>query len=210
MDLSPLRLGLTGGIGSGKSTVAGFFAQYGAAVIDADVISRSTTGPSGAAIGAIRQQFGSRFIDRSDSLDRDAMRALVFSDETARTRLEAIVHPLVGQEAGRQALAATQAGRTFIVFDIPLLVESAHWRQMVDKVLVVDCPPDQQNMRAVQRSGQSRETVQKIIATQASRSLRLSAADYVIYNGSISIQALSVEVQRLYFHFELSLGHRKI
>ncbi|MEO7129732.1 MAG: dephospho-CoA kinase, partial [Rhodoferax sp.] len=126
------RLGLTGGIGSGKSTVAQMLGDLGAAVIDADAIARSVAQPGGAAIGPIATEFGSAFITPEGALDRERMRELAFADAGAKRRLEAIIHPLVGQETQRQVDTAMQQGHRCIVFDIPLLVESRRWRQNLD------------------------------------------------------------------------------
>jgi dephospho-CoA kinase len=185
------RLGLTGGIGSGKSTVAGMLAERGAAIIDADAISRQATTAGGPAIDAIRQAFGPTFITTEGALDRDGMRALAFSDPTARRRLEQIVHPLVGLETRRQAEAAIASGYLCIVFDIPLLVESAHWRARLDQVLVLDCRPETQIERVMRRNGLSRDEVERILAQQASRRLRLQAADHVICNDGLDLPELA-------------------
>ncbi len=185
------RLGLTGGIGSGKSTVAGMLAERGAAIIDADAISRQTTATGGHAIDAIRQAFGPAFITPEGALDRDSMRALAFSDPTARRRLEQIVHPLVGLETRRQAEAAITSGYHCIVFDIPLLVESAHWRAQLDQVLVLDCRPETQIERVMRRNRLSRDEVERILAQQVSRRLRLQAADHVICNEGLDLSELA-------------------
>lgn len=197
------RLGLTGGIGSGKSTVAQMLADLGAAVVDADAISRQTTALGGAAIEPIRQAFGPDFITAAGALDRERMRSLAFSDPDARRRLEQIIHPLVGQETRRQAQVATEAGHRCIVFDIPLLVESAHWRRMLDQVLVLDCSPETQISRVMQRSGLSRPEVEKILASQAGRSARLHAADVVICNDGASLPELGDLVRQLAQRFGL-------
>jgi len=192
---------LTGGIGSGKSTVAGMLVACGAALVDADAISRSVTAPGGAAIGLIASQFGDSFITPAGALDRDAMRQLVFSDPSARKRLEAIVHPLVGEETARQT---AQAGSTCIVFDVPLLVESGRWRERVDQVLVVDCSEETQIRRVMARNGWPRDAVEKVMAGQASRSQRLAAADVCIHNGdSVSLAALELQVRQLALRFGL-------
>ena len=145
----PLRIGLTGGIGSGKSTVANLLRELGAAVVDTDLIARQITGPGGAAVAAITSSFGSSVIDGHGALDRERMRAIVFSDATARLRLEAILHPLIGDEAERQAGRA-QARAT--VFDVPLLVESGRWSALVDLVWIVDCEQSTQLRRVTSRS----------------------------------------------------------
>jgi dephospho-CoA kinase len=186
------RIGLTGGIGSGKSTVAGMLAECGAVIVDADAISRQTTAAGGAAIQAIEQIFGASFITSAGALDRDAMRQLVFSDPAAKLRLEAIVHPLVTQETVRQVRTAESAGARCLVFDVPLLVESGRWRHQVDQVLVVDCTEERQIIRVMARNGWTREAVLKVMAGQASRAQRQAAADVCIYNESHSLAELAV------------------
>jgi dephospho-CoA kinase len=203
-----LRLGLTGGIGSGKSTVAGLLAERGAAVVDADAISRQLTAPGGAAVPEIARQFGAEFITSAGALDRDRMRALAYADLSARQRLEAIIHPLVGRDVQAQTRAAQQAGRGCTVFDIPLLVESGRWRQQLDRVLVVDCSADLQCERVMARSQLSRAGVEAIIAAQASRAQRLAAADLVIFNQGLNLAQLADEVQQLATGFGLSSGQR--
>jgi dephospho-CoA kinase len=187
---SPVRLGLTGGIGSGKSTLARMLAADGAAWIDADEVARSVTAPGGAAIAPIREAFGPSMIDASGALDRARMRELVFRTPSARQQLEAIVHPLVGQQTALRAEEATQQGAKAIVFDIPLLVESTRWRPMLDAVIVVDCDESTQVARVMARNGLTQAEVERIMASQASRVMRLNAADLVVYNDSQSLQAL--------------------
>ena len=194
---SPLRLGLTGGIGSGKSTVAQMFAARGAAVIDSDAIARSVTAANGSAMPAIAEAFGKEFVTPEGALDRDRMRALVFSDPSAKLRLEAIVHPLVGMATQAQAQAAIQAGHTLLVFDVPLLVESPRWRKLVDKVLVVDCLESTQIERVIARSGLARDAVQNIIQAQATRAQRLAAADITLFNEGLNLEQLQVAVDAL-------------
>lgn len=189
-------LGLTGGIGSGKSTVSAMLVELGAALIDADANARSVTVPGGAAIAPIRAQFGDALITAEGALDRARMRELAFRDPAAKRQLEAIVHPLVG-ELGRQQLeAARAAGHACVVYDIPLLVESGRWRALLDAVLVVDCRPETQVARVMARSGLTEEAVRAIMAAQASRAERLAAADTVIYNDGISLDALRNAVHR--------------
>jgi dephospho-CoA kinase len=189
-----MRVGLTGGIGSGKSTVLEMLAQLGAAVIDADAISRATTAAGGAAIDPIAQRFGSDFITPQGALDRDRMRARAYADPAARRQLEEIIHPLVGQESERQVQAALDSGVPCIVFDVPLLVESGRWRSRVERVLVVDCSSETQVSRVVARSGLTPEEVRAIIAAQATREQRLAAADYVICNDGLSLEQLRDKV----------------
>ena len=194
---SPLRLGLTGGIGSGKSTVAQMFAARGAAVIDSDAIARSVTAAKGPAMPAIAEAFGKEFVTAEGALDRDRMRALVFSDPSAKQRLEAIVHPLVGMATQAQAQAAIEAGHTLLVFDVPLLVESPRWRKLVDKVLVVDCLESTQIARVMARSGLTRDAVQNIIRAQATRAQRLAAADITLFNEGLDLAQLQQAVNAL-------------
>jgi dephospho-CoA kinase len=196
---------LTGGIGSGKSTVAALLARLGAAVIDADAIARQLTAPDGLAMPAIAQQFGPDFVTPEGALNRDRMRALAFTDPGAKKNLEAIIHPLVAEETARQTGAAEQAGHPCLVFDVPLLVESARWRQKVDHVLVVDCLPETQITRVMARNGLTRAAVEAIIAAQSQRLRRLQAADSVIFNDGLTLQGLSAEVAMLAPRFRLSL-----
>lgn len=205
MTLSRLwRVGLTGGIGSGKSTVSGMLAELGAAIIDADAISRSLTAPGGLAIDAIRQQFGEDMVGADGAMDRQAMRSRVFSDPQARQQLEAIIHPLVGQVTREQAELAVRAGHRCLVHDVPLLVESGtRWRRQVDRVVVVDCDTRTQRERVVMRSGLSAEEVDRIIAQQASRAQRLACADLVIFNEGLGLEALRQQVQEAARHFGL-------
>ena len=193
---------MTGGIGSGKSTVAQMLVDRGAALVDADSISRTVTAAGGAAVPLLARQFGANAITADGAMDRDAMRALVFGNPFARQQLEAIVHSLVSVEAVRQAEAARLAGSACIVFDIPLLVESGYWRQQLDQVLVVDCTEATQLSRvmereAVRRSGKTGwtpDTVKKVIAGQASRAERLAAADASIYNEGLALEELRLIV----------------
>jgi dephospho-CoA kinase len=192
--MSALRVGLTGGIGSGKSTVLQMFAARGAAVIDADAISRSVTATGGAALPEIARQFGQRFIGADGALDRAVMREHAYADSQARLQLEAIIHPLVGAESARQVQAALDAGSRCIVFDIPLLVESGRWRQQVGQVVVVDCEVATQVARVVARSALTPQQVEAIVAAQAPRLLRLAAADVVICNEQLTLLQLQAQV----------------
>ena len=199
-----VRLGLTGGIGSGKSTVASLLAARGAAVVDADAIARELTAPNGLAMPMIADTFGQDFITSAGALDRDKMRTLAYSDPTVRKRLESIIHPLVARETQSQALIAANDGRACIVFDIPLLVESPIWRQKVDHVLVVDCTPEAQVRRVMARSQLTRNAIEKIISSQAGREQRLSAADTVIFNVDVTLESLADEVRQISHRFGLS------
>ncbi|MEO8058466.1 MAG: dephospho-CoA kinase [Burkholderiales bacterium] len=190
-----LRIGLTGGIGSGKSTVAALLAAWGATIIDTDAIARQISQPGGAAMQGISETFGAEFIDAAGGLDRERMRALAFSDDTARRRLEAILHPLIGVETERQAAASSAP---VIVFDVPLLVESGRWRSRVHRVLVVDCLEATQVARVVARSGWAEEAVQAVIDRQASRARRRACADAVIFNEGISRDQLGDELRSLW------------
>ncbi|MBC5781919.1 dephospho-CoA kinase [Ramlibacter sp. USB13] len=190
------RIGLTGGIGSGKSTVLGMLQALGAAAIDADAISRATTAAGGAAIAAIREKFGPDFVTADGALDRGRMRERAYAHPEARRELEQIIHPLVGEEIARQVDAALAAGARCIVFDIPLLVESGRWRHQLDRVLVVDCEPETQVARVSARSGLAPDEVRAIIAAQAPRALRLAAADLVICNEGLTLEALRNEVEQ--------------
>ena len=197
------RLGLTGGIGAGKSTVARMLADLGAAIIDADALSRATTAPGGTAIDPVRASFGDNFITPDGAMDRDAMRTLVFANPSARHRLEAIVHPLVHQAIEAAAVAAHQAGHHCLVFDIPLLVESKRWSAQLDKVLVVDCSEQTQRDRVMARNGLARADVERIMASQASRTQRLAAADLVVFNDQKPLDTLRCEVAAVAQHFGL-------
>ncbi|MFM2067321.1 MAG: hypothetical protein RLZZ584_2230 [Pseudomonadota bacterium] len=191
-----LDIGLTGGIGSGKSTVARLWAELGATVIDTDAIAHALTAPGGAAIAPIAAHFGAAMINADGALDRARMRELVFSQPQARTELEAIIHPLIRLETEHQAAAAPPGAVR--VFDVPLLVESPRWRERVDRVLVVDCDAATQVARVVARSGWTPEAVQRVIAQQASRAQRRAVADAVILNQDRTVDELRAEVTALH------------
>jgi dephospho-CoA kinase len=178
--LRPYVVGLTGGIGSGKSAAADEFARLGAAVVDTDLIAHRLTGPGGAALPAIQRLFGEGFVLPSGAMDRKRMRERVFADAAARKSLESVLHPLIREESERQIAAA--AG-TYVVHVVPLLVESGDFRRRVDRVLVVDCPEATQIARLRARSGLSGDEALAIVQSQASRAERLAAADDVIDNG---------------------------
>ena len=204
MSRKPLRLGLTGGIGSGKSTVASILASAGAAVMDADAISRSLTLPGGRAIPAILAEFGEQLIAPDGAMDREAMRALVFSNPQSKRQLEAIIHPLVGQVLQEESHAALAAGHACLVYDVPLLVESGdRWRRQVDWVCVVDCEVETQIQRVMHRNQLSRAEIERIISQQASRQQRLDCADAVIFNEGIDLAQLKQLVHEMMARFGL-------
>lgn len=201
---SALRIGLTGGIGSGKSTVSSMLAELGAVVIDADAISRQLTAPGGAALPDIAQTFGAHVIAPDGAMDRQAMRTLVFGNPMARKQLEAILHPLVTQTIRQQARAAVEAGARVVVLDIPLLVEGGdRWLKEVDQVLVVDCSAETQIQRVMQRNGLQREEVQRIIDQQASREQRAKVANFTILNEGLDLTTLQSEVEKTAHQFGL-------
>lgn len=197
------RVGLTGGIGSGKSTVGRLLADRGAALIDADQIARELTAPGGLAMTAIAQAFGPEFVDSSGALDRSRMRERAFSQPDSRKQLEAIIHPLVAEVTEAQAQAAQAIGKRLLVFDIPLLVESTHWPRILDAVIVVDCPTETQIARVMARNALERSAIEAIIASQASRRRRRAAADIVLYNDQLTMDALNARVITLAGRFGL-------
>jgi dephospho-CoA kinase len=190
-----LRVGLTGGIGSGKSTVAAELVRCGAVLVDTDAIARSLTLPGGAAIAAIAAAFGAELIAADGSLDRTRMRELAFADRGAKGRLEAILHPLIGEESRRQAAAA---GDRPVVFDVPLLAESGRWRTRVHRLLVVDCSVQTQVLRVAQRPGWSEDAARSVVAQQATREQRRAIADAVIHNDDITAAQLAGEVRAVW------------
>ncbi len=191
-----LIVGLTGGIGSGKSAAAARFAAQGAAIVDTDVIAHALTAAGGAGIALIRAAFGADVLTPEGALDRVAMRRIVFADPAARQRLEAILHPLIRAES---AVRCRRAGADFpyTVLVVPLLVESGNYDDRVDRVCVVDCPEETQLARVMARSGLTREEAQAILATQASRTARRAAADDVIDNAG-DLAALERQVDVLH------------
>lgn len=189
------RIGLTGGIGSGKSTVAAMLVAQGASLIDTDGIARALAAPGGAAMPAIAAAFGPELVAADGGLDRARMRELAFGHPETKRELESILHPLIGQECERQAQAATGA---LIVFDVPLLVESRRWRAIVERVLVVDASEEIQLQRVVARSAWTPEAVRAVIAQQAGRPLRRAAADAVICNENLTLAQLEDEVRALW------------
>jgi dephospho-CoA kinase len=189
-------IGLTGGIGSGKSTVADLFAAHGVTLVDADLIAHQVTAPGGVAMPLIASEFGDDFVAPNGALDRKKMRELVFSDDTAKARLEAIVHPLIRAETERQRNAA---GGAYHIVVVPLLVESGDWKARVSRVLVVDCPVETQIARVMKRNGFTRDQVLAIIAKQATREARIAAADDVVTNDETStLASLAQQVETLH------------
>jgi dephospho-CoA kinase len=200
------KIGLTGGIGSGKSHVADLFASWGAAVIDTDVIAHELTAPGGAAISAIREQFGENVIGGDGAMDREAMRALVFARPAARRQLESILHPMIGSVTQARAQAAQGC---YLVFVVPLLVESGRWRERVDRICVVDCDRPTQIARVQARSGLTLETIERIMAAQATREERLAVADDVVLNdGSTALDDLERRARSLHDMWCLQAAQR--
>lgn len=190
---------LTGGIGSGKTTVADLFAAHGVAVVDTDVIAHRITAPGGGAMALIEAAFGPQFVAADGSLDRAKMRALVFSDDAAKARLEAITHPLIRAETERERNAAMGP---YVIIVVPLLVESGAWKSRFGRVLVVDCSVETQIARVMRRNAFSREQVLAIIERQATREARLAAADDVIVNDNTPLDLLADEVRALHGRYE--------
>ena len=190
-------IGLTGGIGSGKSTVADLLVARGAALVDTDRIAHDLTGPGGDAIAPIRAAFGDAVIAPDGRMDRAGMRRIAFDDPGARKRLEAILPPMIRARTPRDIEAALRAGAPYVVVAVPLLVESGDWRGRYDRVLVVDCPPEVQVERVMRRNALPRAQVEAILAAQASRAQRLEAADDVVDNGGTP-DALPAQVDRLH------------
>lgn len=184
-------VGLTGGIGSGKSTVANLFAAHGVPLVDTDLIAHRVTAPHGMAMPLIAAEFGPAFVAADGSLERARMRELVFSDDSARKRLEAITHPLIRAETEREQ---REAQGPYVIVVVPLLVESGSWKSRVDRVLAVDCSVETQISRVMSRNGFSRDQVLAIIARQATREARLAAADDVIDNDDAPLDALKAQV----------------
>ncbi|HET9735639.1 MAG TPA: dephospho-CoA kinase [Burkholderiales bacterium] len=187
-------VGLTGGIGSGKSAAAEEFGRLGATVVDTDAIAHELTQAGGAAMPEVRRLFGEGYIDVQGAMDRVKMRALAFRDPAARTKLEQLLHPLIRAESERRIAAA---GGTYVVHVVPLLIESRDYRQRVSRVLVVDCPEDTQIARVRQRSRLSEDEIRRILRSQASREERLAAADDVIDNSG-TLDALHKQVRELH------------
>ncbi|MGV2865049.1 dephospho-CoA kinase [Achromobacter sp. ESBL13] len=191
------KIGLTGGIGSGKSRVADMLAEWGATLVDTDEIARALTAANGAAMPAIAAEFGAQALTPDGALNRDWMRERAFADPAVRQRLEAVLHPIITEETRRQAAAASGS---YLVFVVPLLVESlTRWRGRVDRICVVDCDPDTQVARVQARSGLTEPAIRRIMAAQAARQVRLESADDVIINdGATSPEQLRAQAKTLH------------
>jgi dephospho-CoA kinase len=202
-DLSPLKgkillVGLTGGIGSGKTMVSQQLASYGAGIIDTDLIAHHITAASGLALSRIKAEFGDDYIDPAGALDRKKMRELVFSKPQARQLLQEITHPLIRKEAIEHALSLAKSGEVpYLVFSVPLLIESGIWMETIDYLVVVDCPPETQISRVMQRSNLSEKDAQNILDAQTSRSARLAKADFIVENNA-SVDQLEQNVLGLH------------
>jgi len=194
MSKPPFAIGLTGGIGSGKSTVADMFAARGATIVDTDLIAHSMTAPDGPAMPAILREFGAEFADANGAMDRARMRALVFTDAGAKARLEAILHPRIRDAA---LAAGAAASGSYVIYAVPLLIESGTWRARVTRVLAVDCREEVQIARVMARNNLPETQVRAIMAAQVSREQRLAAADDVIVNNA-GIADLAAQVERLH------------
>ena len=192
-----LEIGLTGGIGSGKTRVADMFAARGAALIDTDLLAHEITAPGGQAIPALVEAFGPQCLRADGAMNRDAMRALVFADPAAKARLEGITHPLIRALTTARAKAIADAGEhPYLIYVVPLLVESGAWVERVGRVLVVDCTEETQIARVMARNGFSREQVLAIMAKQATRAQRLAVANDVVDNDG-PVEALTAQVDLL-------------
>lgn len=200
--MSRYVVGITGGIGSGKSTVARLFAEHGVDVIDTDEIAHALTAPGGDAMPAIREHFGDEVVASTGALDRQAMRQLVFANPAHRQALEAILHPRIRAEADRRVAAAASP---YVLLAIPLLVETGSYRDRLQRVLVVDCAEATQVARVVARNGLAEEEVRRILAAQASRAQRLAAADDVVVNDG-DLTALASEVASLHTRYLMLAG----
>jgi len=192
-----LVVGLTGGIGSGKSAAAEEFGRLGATVVDTDASAHELTQSGGAAIGEIRRRFGSDYVEPTGAMDRAKMRALVFRDPAAKRKLEQLLHPMIRAESERRIAAASGP---YVIHVVPLLVESAEYRQRVARVLVVDCPEAVQVERVRRRSSLSEEEVRRIIGAQIKSEVRLTAADDVIDNAG-TLDALHKQVRELHVRY---------
>ena len=196
-------VGLTGGIGSGKTAAANHFAALGVAVVDTDLIAHQLTGPDGAAMPAIAASFGAGVVATNGALDRSRMRELVFADASCRSRLEAVLHPLIHAESVRQLELASGP---YAVLVVPLLFESPDYLPLLQRSLLVDCPEELQLQRVQARSGLSADAVRAIMAAQMTRAQRLALADDVIDNGG-SLAALQLQVEAKHQYYLANLAH---
>lgn len=195
--MSSFVVGLTGGIGSGKSTVAELFAERGAVVVDTDAIAHEITGPGGAAMVDLAAAFGPRVVRADGGLERTAMRQLVFADPAQRIRLEGILHPLIRERSAQRCRAATSP---YVILAVPLLVEAGGYRARCQRILVVDCDEAVQVARVMARNGLAKSEVRAIMAAQAGRRERLAVADDVVHNDG-GIEALREQVDGLHARY---------
>lgn len=195
--MSRFIVGLTGGIGSGKSSVADRFVEKGATLVDTDAIAHELTGPGGAAMPALIAEFGASIANAAGALDRVAMRQRVFADPSVKARLEAILHPLIRQLSDERCRAAESP---YVVLAVPLLVESGSYRERCDRIVVVDCPERLQVERVMARNGMSAAEVRAIMATQATRPQRLAVADDVVVNDA-DLPSLFPQVDALHLKY---------
>lgn len=205
MKQQPFVVGLTGGIGSGKSAVADLFEAHGACIVDTDRIAHELTAPGGLAMVAIRETFGDGVVAPDGALNRAAMRALAFELPDARKQLEAILHPMIREESARRC---AEAATPYVILAVPLLIESGTYRERVARLCVVDCPETLQVDRVMRRSGLEESQVRAIMAVQASRAQRLAAADDVIDNSG-ALEGLQGQVDvlhRRYLGLAASVG----
>lgn len=201
-DLKALKgeiplIGLTGGIGSGKTAVSDMLGELGAGIIDTDLISHQITAPGGKAIPLIAKAFGADFIDPQGALIRSKMRTVVFEDPSARKVLEQITHPLIQEETSKQALKLAKSGAPYLVFVVPLLIESGSWVKLIDYLVVVDCSEETQIQRVMHRNNMARSDVENVLKAQTSRNARLAAANAVIENQG-GLDELKSEVLKLH------------
>ncbi|HCA26913.1 MAG TPA: dephospho-CoA kinase [Betaproteobacteria bacterium] len=201
----PFAIGLTGGIGCGKSRVAEKFAQLGAAVIDTDKIAHALTAPGGEALGAIAAQFGDGYQQSDGSLDRAKLRRLIFADPDAKARLEALIHPLIRRRAAAEMAALTHAPYVMIV--IPLLVETGQYQERIHRILVVDCDEARQISRTMARSGLTEAEVRAVMLHQASRATRLQHADDIVTNNG-ALKDMEAQVIQLHARY-LALADKR-
>lgn len=204
--MSAYIVGLTGGIGSGKTTVTDLFAAQGITIVDTDVIAHRLTAPGGLAMPAILAEFGAGLATPEGALNRPAMRQLVFADPAARLRLEAILHPLIRQQTAAECAAASSP---YVVVAVPLLIESGGWRERFDRILVIDCSPELQIRRVMARSQLTAAEVEAILAAQVSREQRLAAADDVLDNSG-DVQNLAAGIARIHAHYLTLAAAKKL